>query len=207
MTARSSGTSWSSTASSQARGGPTTARSWGPRIGTSTKMSIQGSTILRYDILNFYSFHNTFPFPGLSPAQGLQGVLDEPPRPVRGRLHRDGQPPVFAQLAYLQVLVWSNIYNHRNYFFTIKYSHVQGEEQELVWRNCIAHRKTQQNEALVPSNLGSLCNTNTKDPLILSFWWILILANLGNLAKFSWSREAPQIFRHRQSSQTDVWKL
>ena len=45
------GTSWSSTANSRARGGRTIAQSWGPRIGMSTRMSIQGYTILRYTSL------------------------------------------------------------------------------------------------------------------------------------------------------------
>ena len=90
MRSRRSGTSWSSTASSQAREGPTTAPSWGPRIGTSTKTSTLGSTILRYNINMSTIFVKFIISPGLSSAQGLQGVLDEPSRLVRGWLHGDG---------------------------------------------------------------------------------------------------------------------
>ena len=55
-----SATSWSFTASFRARGGRITARSWGPKIGTLTKMSIQGSTILRYDNFKFLQFSEIF---------------------------------------------------------------------------------------------------------------------------------------------------
>ena len=42
-------------------------------------------------------------FPGISASEGLQGVLDSPPWPVCRRLHRDGQPTVFAAFTHMQV--------------------------------------------------------------------------------------------------------
>ena len=130
-------------------------------------------------------------FPGISASEGLQGVLDSPPWPVRRRLHRDGQPTVFAAFTHMQVAL---IYIYWEIFLSCKFPN---------YGLCIGPRvkagrgelsRAQEDSAGWRSSPSTGLFGQHQEPNDPDFLW-----NAD-----SWDS---QRFKHRLSSQTDIWKL